>query len=273
MFYWLLIAALLSSHTAFAAPSHSRSKPDLSVSARSAVIVDAKNGKILYEKNPGMKLPPASTTKVMTVLVVLDKASPREEVTITAEDAAVETSKAGLTVGAKYNVGDLILASLIASSNDAAVALARHVAGNEEAFAALMNEKAKKLGMHDTCFVNATGLPDKKKKQYSTAGDLTKLLRQATRDKRIDRAMEHMTAVIRGSDGVDIVLKNHNKMLWKAPKFVKGKTGWTFAARHTFVGTNFGRDKKITFAMLGSTQPWVDIQRLANFGLLLTNKR
>ncbi len=273
MLRWALIGALFFTQTAFASPAKTLLGNSLTVSARSAVIVDAKSGKVLYEKNPGLKLPPASTAKLMTVLVVLEKKSPREEVLIENSDTEVATSKAGLTAGVKYNVGDLIMATLIASSNDAATALARHVAGTEDTFARLMNEKAAKLGMHDTHFVNATGLPDKQKNQYSTAGDLTKLLRYAYRDKRIDRVLELMTIVIRGSDGKDIILKNHNKMLWKEPKFVKGKTGWTFASRHTFVGTNFGIDKKIAFALLGSKEPWTDIRRLASFGLLLTNKR
>ena len=77
----------------------------------------------------------------------------------------------------------------------------------------------------------------------------------------------------RGSDNKIIFIRSHNKMLWRTPKFVKGKTGWTYASRHTFVGTDYARDKKITFAMLHSKKPWADIERLATFGLLLEKKQ
>lgn len=247
-------------------------KPALS--ARSAVIIDAANGGILYSKNPHLRLPPASTTKVMTVLVALDKLPVFRSARVSRNAAASANSKAGLTTGADYRVWDLIIASLVASSNDAAVALAEAAAGSEDEFAKLMNAKAAKLGMRNTRFVNATGLPDKRKNhsQYSTAYDLNLLMREALKSRKLDEVMGITTATITGSDGRRISIKSHNKMLWRTPKFVKGKTGWTFASRHTFVGTNYEAKKRITFAMLSSTEPWTDIERLANYGLRLKSK-
>lgn len=240
------------------------------ISARSAAILDANTGSLLFAKNPHLRLPPASTTKVVTAMVVLEHLPPDVRIRIGRNAANVAPSKADLTPGASYTVGDLVAAMLVASSNDAAVALAEAVAGDEGRFAGLMNDKVERLGLKDTHFVNATGLPlrrgRKAEKQYSTAYDLSRLMWYASRDRRIDETMALVKVAIKGSDGRVIELRTHNKMLWKTPGLVKGKTGWTFASRHTFMGTNFTNPKMYTFAMLASTKPWVDIQLLAFWG-------
>ena len=242
------------------------------LSARSAIVVDLGNGGILYSKNPHLKLPPASTAKVMTAILVLERLPLNKAVRVGLRPTQVAPSKAGLTAKAAYKVGDLLVATLVSSSNDAAVSLAEAVAGSEGAFVKLMNDKAKSLGMNDTRFVNATGLTDKRQPQYSTVYDLTKLMRYAAKDKRIDQILGIRTTTIRGSDGKAIFIRSHNKMLWRTPRFVKGKTGWTFASRHTFVGTDYAANKKIVFAFLSSKEPWMDIKRLATFGLLVKNR-
>ena len=245
--------------------------PDLS--AKSAVVIDSQNGGILYSKNANLKLPPASTTKVMTALIAIEKLPFQREIPISLYASNVAPSKAGLTPGAHYKAIDLVIATLVASSNDAAVALAEAISGDEKEFVKLMNQKAKSLGMNDTKFINATGLNEKGQIQYSTAMDLTRLMRIAAKNKFLDRIMGFKTSTIRGDDGKVIVIRSHNKMLWRTPKFVKGKTGWTYASRHTFVGTDYASDKKITFALLHSKKPWVDIERLATFGLWLEKRR
>ncbi len=239
------------------------------LTAKSAVVMDARSGNVLYSKNPHLRLPPASTTKLMTALVTLERLPLDKWVSVSRRAAGAAPSRAGLTLNAQYRVRDLLLATLVSSSNDAAVALAEAAAGSEGHFAELMNEKASQLGMNNTRFVNATGLPEERRLHYSTAFDLSLLMRCGARDPRIDEMMGFTTAVIRGSDGRPVFIKNHNKMLWRTPGFVKGKTGWTFASRHTFVGTDYSSDKKIAFAMLSSRKPWIDIERLAAFGLLL----
>lgn len=253
------------------ARSQRPSKPVLT--AQSYAIVDLKDGVILSGKMPNKKLPPASTAKVMTVLVALKYLPMGYPVAVSQNAWNVSPSKAGLTVGATYKAKDLVKACVVASSNDAAVALAEAVAGSERDFAKLMNEHAKELGMNNTRFVNATGLTDKRQKQHTTAYDLTKLMREAIKDRRIDEMMGLVETSIRGSDGKDLPLRAHNKMLWKKPKFVKGKTGWTYASRHTFVGTDYSRNKSIAFAMLSSKKPWTDIERLATFGAALSRRR
>ena len=243
------------------------------VTARAYAVVDAGDGRILSGKNPRLKLPPASTAKLMTVLIVKEKLSMSDRVVIGRNAAKAPPSSAGLTAGASYAVRDLITACLVSSSNDAAVALAEAVSGSEGEFSKWMNRRAQDLGMKDTFFANATGLTDKKRPQYTTAYDLTKLMREVVRDKYLDELMGISQTAIRGSDGKEIGLRAHNKMLWRMPKFVKGKTGWTYASRHTFVGTNYAPDKLIAFAMLSSKKPWTDIERLATFGLILERRR
>ena len=256
-----------------AVPLQAKTPPHFNVSARSAIVVDPNNGGILYSKNPHLRLPPASTAKVMTVLLAMEKLPMERRIMISRNATDQANSKAGLTPGASYRAEDLITACLVASSNDAAVALAESIDENESAFAERMNKKAVEFGMKDTHFVNATGLTDKRQKQYSTAYDLTLLMRRAAADPRLDRMMGIIDTSFTGSDGKTIRIKSHNKMLWRTPKFVKGKTGWTFASRHTFVGTNYDSKKLIVFAMLSSKKPWVDIERLAEMGLFLKSHR
>ena len=242
------------------------------LSAQSAVVIDSNNGGVLYSKNANLRLPPASTTKVMTALIALERLKFNQEIPISIHAANVSPSKAGLSAGAKYRAIDLIVATLVSSSNDAAVALTEAISGDEKIFAKLMNEKAKAFGMNDTRFINATGLTEKRQIQYSTAMDLARLMRFAAKNRVIDQIMGMTTASFRGSDGKIISIRSHNKMLWITPGLVKGKTGWTYASRHTFVGTDYASDKKITFAMLHSRKPWVDIERLATFGLWLEKR-
>ena len=242
------------------------------LSAESAVVIDSSNGGVLYSKNANLRLPPASTAKVMTALIALERLRFDQQIPVSLRATNVSPSKAGLTLDAKYRAIDLIVATLVASSNDAAVALTEAISGDEKEFVKMMNQKAKALGMNDTKFINATGLTEKKRTQYSTAMDLAKLMRFASKNKVIDQIMGITTASFCGSDNKTLFIRSHNKMLWRTPGFVKGKTGWTYASRHTFVGTDYASNKKITFAVLHSKKPWVDIERLATFGLWLEKR-
>ena len=273
LFSFFLTLTLVLGHVP--AEAKAKTPPALKpfLTAQSYAIVDYSNGSILHGRMPHKRLPPASTTKVMTVLVVM-KFLPLDTLVSVGPNAVnVSPSKAGLTRGARYKAIDLVKACLVSSSNDAAVALAEAVSGNEREFVKLMNERAAKLGMTNTHFVNATGLTDKRQAQYTTAFDLTKLMREAVKDRRIDEMMGLIETTISGSDGKVLSLRAHNKMLWKAPRSVKGKTGWTYASRHTFVGTDYARHKSIVFALLSSKKPWTDIQRLSSFGVVLVRRR
>jgi D-alanyl-D-alanine carboxypeptidase (penicillin-binding protein 5/6) len=230
------------------------------LTAASAVIVRLGDGTILYEKNSLLRLPPASTTKVMTVLIALEAFDMGKEVLIRSRAAEVEPTKAGLSEGTRYAMRDLIKACLMTSANDAAVSIAEEIAGSEENFAELMNKKARELGMKDTLFVNATGLPDNKD-PYTTAYDLTILMREAVKDSLFVKIANLKATTIKGSNGREICLYNHNKMLWRK-KGVIGKTGYTLNAKHCFVGIDTSQDSQVAFAILASRKPWDDISRL-----------
>lgn len=257
----LTIAVLfVVSTTSDCLASKSRGKKS-AVTARAVYAVDYTNRKVLCSKNTRMKLYPASTVKLLTGLVVLENKGLKDQVIVSSRAVNVEPTKAGLKKGAYYKVEDLLEALLATSANDAAVALAEAVAGSEKDFAVLMNKKARQIGMKDSNFTNATGLPDKK--QVSSAYDMSLLVRSAFSQPFIKRVMEKKQVAITGSDGERIVRSNHNKLLWRLddPK-VLGKTGYTISAGHCYAGIAYYKDKRISLVILKSSRPWADIYAL-----------
>ncbi|MDP8299106.1 MAG: serine hydrolase [Candidatus Tantalella remota] len=243
---------------------------DVTVGGSAAVIIDARNGNVLFEKNPGAKYPPASTTKIMTAIVAIETLSLDTEVVPTAKALYVEPTIAGLKPGVKYKLRDLISAILIKSANDAARAIAFEISGSEKDFAIVMNKKAERIGMENTHFASASGLPTgEKDSQYTTATDLAKMIRYASRYHVILDAMSKEDAVIYGSDGKRIYLKTHNKSLFKYPDAPWGKTGYTIEARRTFAGVDPSYEPRIAFGLLRSNDLWNDIMTLKNKGLEL----
>ncbi|WP_176233292.1 D-alanyl-D-alanine carboxypeptidase family protein, partial [Candidatus Hakubella thermalkaliphila] len=153
----------------------SPSEPE--ISAGSAVLIDADTAQVLWSKNSKEARAPASLTKMMTAIVVLEKSDLKDPVTISEEAAAVGKSEIWLLAGEVLSVEDLLYAILLRSANDAAVALAEHVAGSEDRFVQLMNQKAREIGASQTNFVNVTGLDAEK--HLSTAYDLAVIARYA----------------------------------------------------------------------------------------------
>jgi D-alanyl-D-alanine carboxypeptidase (penicillin-binding protein 5/6) len=228
------------------------------VTAQAVYAVDNTNGKVLCAKNARMKLYPASTVKLMTALVVLDRNDVQEEVLVSSRAANAEPTRAGLAAGTSHSVAELLSVLLAASANDAAVALAEAVAGSEDEFAVLMNRKARELGMHDSHFANATGLPDKS--QRSSARDLAILTRAAFRHPFIKKVMAEKRVTITGSDGRKISRVNHNKLLWHLDRpQVLGKTGYTRSAQHCYAGIAYYDDRRVSLVILKSRKPWADI--------------
>ncbi len=244
--------------------------PDKSVTvdAKGAIIMEAASGRILFEKNAKEKYPPASTAKVMTAIVAIERL-PLEEVIIPSKKSLyVEPTIAGLKAGVEYRLKDLILAILIKSANDAAGVIAEAVAGSEVEFAKVMNEKAEELGMVNTYFVKASGLPTGKvDKQHTTAEDLAIMMRYAAQYEIILEGVSRKESSIQGSDGRTIYLKTHNKALLWNEDSPWGKTGYTKEARRTFVGVDPSYKPRIVFALLKSTALWDDINTLNKCGL------
>ncbi len=266
--YAIIAALLLSGCARQSAPV------DIAVNARSAVIMDARDGDILFKKNPDGRFPPASTAKVMTAIVAVEHLLLFEEVIPREGAVKVEPTVAGLRGGVAYKLEDLMEALLIKSANDAAVVIAEAVAGDEKKFAGLMNAKAAELGMKDTYFAKASGLPaGKKDSQYTTSDDLAKMMQYAMRYRFLLEMMSKKETTIRGSDGRAIRLKTHNKSLYSEPEALWGKTGYTREARRTFVGVDPSARPRIIVSLLRSDALWDDIATLRKEGLALYDEK
>ncbi len=235
----------------------------LPITAPSALLIDGATGKIIYAKNPHARRPPASTTKIMTALVVLEKSSLEDIVRIPKWVNSIEPSKVYLRPGEQYRIRDLVHATLISSANDASEVLAVATAGSQAQFAEWMNERARRIGCHNTNFVNASGLPAKW--QYSSSYDLAMIMKEARRSPFIVESLSTKYIKIRSLAGRQIFLKNHNRFLWKTQRAVIGKTGWTRRGRHCFVGRINGMGREILVSMLGSHRLWVDLKILLDY--------
>ncbi len=233
------------------------------ISARAAVVIDGASGNILYAKNPNAKLFPASTTKLVTAMVVLDRLDPETVVIISANAANTPSVSPRLRVGEKLKVRDLLNIALIRSVNSAAVALAEAVSGSEDAFAKLMNQKAASIGAENTRYVNASGLPGDG--QYITAYDLSIVMREALRYPMIKEIINTRAQQVYTEGGRKIFVKNTNHLLWSDEDVVGGKTGYTKAARHCFVCAGQKGDSVLVAAVLGESvrsELWNDASKL-----------
>lgn len=265
-----LSAIITPPDTAFAAVP-------VSLSASSFAAYDLSSNRLLYSRTPHEKRAPASTTKVLTAIVVMDLLPMDKVITIPQFAEQIQPSKAYLKAGERYYVRDLLKATLMNSANDAAEVLAVAAAGSKTAFADAMNRKAKSIGCKHSNFIRASGLPAKN--QYSTALDLALIMKHAQNYPFIVSTLKTKTGTMHSLDGRKIYLKNHNKMLWRDSREVVGKTGWTRRAKHCFVGHINAPGKKIVFAILGSSSLWRDVKRMVDYHFgqsvsrIQTNKR
>jgi D-alanyl-D-alanine carboxypeptidase (penicillin-binding protein 5/6) len=232
------------------------------ISAKAAIVMDSESEKVLYAKNPDIKRPPASTTKLVTAMVALDKLDPDDMVTISRKAAETPSVLPKLKEGEQVSVRDLLSFALIRSINGAAVALAESAAGSEKSFVPLMNEKARSIGLANTKFVNASGLPGKG--QYTTARNLAKIMKKALSYPLIAEIIDTKVMEL-DVDGKSIVLTNTNNLLWSDEDHLGGKTGYTRAARHCFVGASNKEEGVIIIALLGDSTRntlWTDADKL-----------
>lgn len=199
--------------------------PDITADA--AVIMDAANGRFLYEKNGTKKEYPASMTKIMTCILSIEKGNPYKTVSVSSNAADVEST--ALNGGEWLSLGDLQNQMMMISDNGAATAIAENTAGSLPAFADMMNEKAKAIGMTGTHFVNANGMPDEN--HYSTAEDMARLARYAMENKNFRRIVSTKRKQIRYIRPAEIfTCENSNELLYTYPGATGIKTGWTRAA-------------------------------------------
>lgn len=248
---FLLAAALfLGTYT----PALADSAPD--ISAHSAIVIHSDSGRVLFEKNADERMLIASTTKIMTALVVLENCNMDDTVTVGAESAGVEGSSMYLKAGGEYSVRDLLCGLLLVSGNDAAIALALHTAGSVEAFAELMNSTAERIGMTSSHFMNPHGLDEDG--HYSTARDLSLLTRVCMRNPDFRAIVSSKSAVT--ADGQ--TLYNHNKLLSRCEGCVGVKTGYTRAAGRSLVSCCVRGDAEYICVTLDAPSDWDDHEKL-----------
>ena len=210
-----LILILLISLNCFAAPAVDAEKT--SELCNASMLVDATTGTVIYAcNNASLQIPPASTTKILTAIVVLENCNLTDEVTCGKELDGVIGSKAGLVVGEKLTIKDLLYAMMLPSGNDAATVLAHHLGGEEgmAGFAALMNEKAEALGMTNSHFINAHGLD--KEEHYSTAEDMAKATLYAMNNPTFMEIVGTKKYTVETNKHSKLELTNTNKLLYKA---------------------------------------------------------
>lgn len=238
------------------------------VSASSYILMDPKSGRILMEENSHERLPPASLTKMMTAYIVereLDEGRLQMEDLVTVSVKAWRTggSRTFIQEGTQVTVEDLLKGVIIQSGNDASVALAEHVAGTEEAFAEIMNQQARLLGMNDTNFTNSTGLPDPN--QYSTAYDMA-LLAQAI---IYDYPENYPLYAVKHFTYNNIRQPNRNALLWRDPSVDGLKTGHTNEAGYCLVASAKRDNTRFVAAVMGTSSPEVrarEVQKMLNYG-------
>ena len=236
---------------------------DQRVQARSALLVDAASGKVLFRRNPAEALPPASTVKLLTALLVYERTHLKGEVVVQKSDTLVEPSRIPLRTGETVPVKTLVQALLIGSDNDSALALARHAGGSVEKFVMLMNARARELGCTGSMFKNPNGLPAPG--QVTTAYDLLKIFQAAMAVPELREICRTPSITLQTAAGRQ-TLKNHNKLLGVYPGMGPAKTGWTFRSKHTFAASATRDGHELQLILLHSANKWADAKMLFDFG-------
>lgn len=212
----------------------------LAENAKSAILIERDTGTVLYEKNIHEKLPPASMTKIMTMLLIMEaidqgKLSLDEKVRTSEHAASMGGSQIFLEPGETMTVDELLHGIAIASANDASVALAERIAGSEEAFVKMMNDRAKELGLKNTKFQNATGLPAED--HYSTAYDMAMMAKELLKHEKITEYTGKYESYLRENSDKKFWLVNTNRLVKFYPGVDGLKTGYTSEAKYCLTAT------------------------------------
>ncbi len=238
------------------------------ITATAAIVMDMDSGRIVFSHNANARLPMASTTKIMTAVIVLESLPLDKKVTISGAAAATGGSALGLLRGEVLTVEQLLYCLLVPSANDAAVALAQATAGSVKEFVKMMNAKAKTLGLSNTHFVNPSGLHDEK--HFSSAKDLATLTQYAMQDPVFRRIVRtHSYDLPRPGQDAPRKLKNHNALL-AANSWVTGvKTGSTPYADYCLVASGSKDGVSFVSVLLGAADDetrWEESQALLDYG-------
>ena len=243
----------------------------LAVRAASAILVDANSGAVLYERSPDEPRPPASVTKILTALVILEHGQPMDTVVVSRAAAQTGGHRLGLREGQRASLGDLLAAILIRSANDAAVAAAEHVGGSLGGFVDLMNEKAGDLGMAASRFSNPHGLDEPL--HFTTARDMATLTRAAlenstfaelvrTRQARLTIWKPGRRALVPQSR----IVQSHNRLLGYLEGADGVKTGYTDSAGRCLVASASRGQQRLIAVLLNDPRRWIDAAALLEYG-------
>lgn len=255
--------------TALETPPPSAREPR--VAAGSAILADLDSGEVLWERNPDQRRPIASVTKIMTGLLVVEATDPDEVVTASANAAGQTGAELGLGVGEAQPVRQLLMALLLQSANDAAVALAEHVAGSVEGFVDGMNRRARRLGARDTRFASPNGLDDS---GFSTARDLVSITEEAFRDPTFGEVVATKFHRVPAPEGDPRRIQNRNALLWLYRGAIGVKTGYTAAAGFCLVAAAERDGLRLVAVVLGSpSAPWSDAAEMLNHGFETWERR
>ncbi len=242
------------------------------VSAKSAVLIDMESGEILYGKGENVRRGMASTTKIMTALIALEHSTPEALVTVHPDACGVEGSSVYLYPEEVLTMETLLYALMLQSANDAAEAIAYEIAGSIEGFAALMNEKARALGLTDTHFENPHGLDGEE--HYTTALELAKITAEALRNETFREIVGTVKKAIPLHNGeATRLLVNHNRLLREYDDIIGVKTGYTKACGRTLVSAAERDGITLICVTLDDGNDWQDHRALLDWGFSLYEEK
>ncbi|MDE6434108.1 MAG: D-alanyl-D-alanine carboxypeptidase, partial [Lachnospiraceae bacterium] len=248
------------------------------LNARYALLMDAANCRVLYEKNGYEQAPMASTTKIMTLIIALENGNLDDIVTVSSYAAKMPKVHLGMKAKEQYRLRDLLYSLMLESHNDTAVAIAEHIGGTVEGFAALMNEKAQELGAYQTHFVTPNGLDAEG--HYTTAYDLALIASYAIQNEtflEIIKTPSH--SFHEQTTGRNFTVHNKDRFLNSYSGAIGIKTGFTGKAGYCFVGAAKREEKQFVSVVLASGWPpnknykWKDTKALMNYGMDYFNKK
>ena len=266
--FWLGIFCWMGPVSGFSfrdyTPRPKLTPPD-AIKSVGALLIDAQTGEILYARNPDQRLLPASTTKLMTALIVYEKLGGFNGSVRIEEGDRAEPSNIPVVPGETISVDTLFHALLIESANDSARALGRSVAGSNGAFVQMMNERAMAMGCFNTHFYNPNGLPAPSGTHFTSCADLMRIFRAVLKYPDLVKILSTKEYRIQTASGIH-VLRNHNRLLGYYPGMGPAKTGWTEASKHTYACAVTQGGHTLLLTLLDSPNKWLDAQILFNWG-------
>ena len=254
----MLLFVLLFAYAGEAAFAKEKELPQLAENAASAILIERDTGEVLFEKDSDNMLPPASMTKIMTMLLIMEAIEEgtikyEDMVTVSENAASMGGSQVFLEPGEEMSVDDLLKAIAIASGNDAAVAMAEHIGGTEQEFVKMMNAKAAELGLENTQFQNPNGLPEAD--HYSSAHDLAVMAKELLKYENITSYTGIYEDYLRKGTDKEFWLVNTNKLVKFYPGVDGLKTGFTQEAKYGLTATAEKNGMRVIAVVMGAETP------------------